>query len=129
MQHGSSMDGLVHTEHAAISLSPDVCTLLCSNHVISLSISVQLTYMPSDELAGEEVAETIRRRVREEVHVTCSCGIGPNRLLAKVASDMRKPDGQYAIPPDNTAITRFIDALSIRKVPGIGKASVPASLP
>ena len=75
------------------------------------------------DCAGEEVAEVIRQRVREEVHVTCSCGIGPNRLLAKVASDMRKPDGQYAIAPDNTAITRFIDALSIRKVPGIGKVS------
>ena len=73
--------------------------------------------------AGEAVAEIIRRRVREEVHVTCSCGIGPNRLLAKVASDMRKPDGQYSIPSDTTAITRFIDVLPIRKVPGIGKAS------
>ena len=80
-------------------------------------------HMLSATSAGEAVAETIRRRVREEVHVTCSCGIGPNRLLAKVASDMRKPDGQYAIPPDHTAITRFIDALPIRKVPGIGKAS------
>ena len=64
----------------------------------------------------------IRRRVREEVALTCSCGIGPNRLLAKVASDIRKPDGQFAIPGNSTAITRFIDLLPIRKVPGIGKA-------
>ena len=53
--------------------------------------------------------------------LTCSCGIGPNRLLAKVASDIRKPDGQFAIPGNTTAITRFIDLLPIRKVPGIGK--------
>ena len=86
------------------------------------------SHMPCCVSAGEAVAEIIRRRVREEVHVTCSCGIGPNRLLAKVASDMRKPDGQYAIPPDNTAITRFVDALSIRKVPGIGKASATGHL-
>ena len=74
-------------------------------------------------LVGETVAEAIRKRVRDEVHVTCSCGIGPNRLLAKVASDMRKPDGQYAIPADNTAILRFVETLPIRKVQGIGKAS------
>lgn len=71
--------------------------------------------------AGEAVAEVIRQRVREEVALTCSCGIGPNRLLAKVASDIRKPDGQFAIPGNTTAITRFIDLLPIRKVPGIGK--------
>jgi nucleotidyltransferase/DNA polymerase involved in DNA repair len=74
------------------------------------------------------VAEAIRRRVREEVHVTCSCGIGPNRLLAKVASDMRKPDGQYEIPKDHAAIARFVDALPIRKVPGIGKVELSLAL-
>jgi len=79
--------------------------------------------------AGEAVAEAIRKRVRDEVRVTCSCGIGPNRLLAKVASDMRKPDGQYAISADNTAILRFVETLPIRKVQGIGKASAsPPSL-
>ena len=79
--------------------------------------------------AGEAVAGAIRKRVRDEVRVTCSCGIGPNRLLAKVASDMRKPDGQYAISADNTAILRFVETLPIRKVQGIGKASAsPPSL-
>lgn len=70
---------------------------------------------------GAAVAEELRRRVREETRLTCSCGIGPNRLLAKVASDMRKPDGQYQVPGDGAAIAQFIDPLPIRKVPGIGK--------
>ena len=74
------------------------------------------------------MAEAIRRRVREEVHVTCSCGIGPNRLLAKVASDIRKPDGQYEIPKDHAAIALFVDALPIRKVPGIGKVELSLAL-
>ena len=82
----------------------------------------QYTYaLTAIPCAGEAVAEVIRRRVREEVALTCSCGIGPNRLLAKVASDIRKPDGQFAIPGNTTAIIRFIDLLPIRKVPGIGK--------
>ncbi len=63
----------------------------------------------------------IRRRVREETRLTCSCGIGPNRLLSKIATDIRKPDGQFAIGSDHTAIQRFIDPLPVRKIPGIGK--------
>ena len=72
---------------------------------------------------GEGVAEALRRAVREETRLTCSCGIGPNRLLAKVAADLRKPDGQFAVRPDNASIERFITPLPIRKVPGIGKVS------
>lgn len=77
--------------------------------------------------AGEAVAEQIRRRVREETKLTCSCGIGPNRLLSKIATDMRKPDGQFAIGCDHAAIHRFIDPLPVRKIPGIGKVGCPAT--
>jgi DNA polymerase kappa len=59
--------------------------------------------------------------VREETKLTCSCGIGPNRFLSKIATDINKPDGQFAVGRDHTAIQRFIDPLPIRKVPGIGK--------
>ena len=76
--------------------------------------------------AGEAVAEQIRRRVREETKLTCSCGIGPNRLLSKIATDMRKPDGQFAIGCDHAAIHRFIDPLPVRKIPGIGKVGCSA---
>ena len=44
------------------------------------------------------------------------------RLLAKVAADMRKPDGQFVVAGDGAAICHFIQPLPIRKVPGIGKA-------
>lgn len=71
--------------------------------------------------AGEAVAEIVRRTVREETRLTCSCGIGPNRLLSKIATDIRKPDGQYIIGSDYTAIQRFIDPLPVRKIPYIGK--------
>lgn len=59
--------------------------------------------------------------MREETCLTCSCGLGPNRLLSKIATDIQKPDGQFAIGVDHTAIHRFIDPLPIRKIPGIGK--------
>ena len=76
-------------------------------------------------LAGAEVAEQIRYRVRMETQLTCSVGLGPNTMLAKVASDINKPNGQYALPEDPAAIRDFVQSLSLRKVPGIGKVSTP----
>ena len=70
---------------------------------------------------GDEVAEDIRRRVQSETKLTCSVGIGPNGMLAKVASDINKPNGQYVLPQDPAALKQFVQNLSLRKVPGIGK--------
>ena len=67
------------------------------------------------------MAEQIRYRVRMETQLTCSVGLGPNTMLAKVASDINKPNGQYALPEDPAAIREFVQSLSLRKVPGIGK--------
>lgn len=50
------------------------------------------------------------------VNAQCCC-----RLLAKVAADMRKPDGQHVVAGDGGAICHFVQPLPIRKVPGIGK--------
>ncbi|KAK9862385.1 hypothetical protein WJX84_004497 [Apatococcus fuscideae] len=80
-------------------------------------------YCNQHGLSGADVAETIRRRMREEVKLTCSVGVGPNRLLSKVAADMNKPDGQYVVAADLPGIKRFVAALPIRKVPGIGKVA------
>ncbi|WP_181453899.1 DNA polymerase IV, partial [Stenotrophomonas maltophilia] len=50
------------------------------------------------ELATD-IARTIRMQIREETNLTASAGIAPNKFLAKIASDWRKPDGQFVIPP------------------------------
>lgn len=67
------------------------------------------------------IAAEIRQRVREEMKITLSAGIAPNKFLAKVASDWNKPDGQYVIPPD--AIEGFVSKLPIRKIYGVGKVT------
>ena len=71
--------------------------------------------------AGAEVADAIRRQVQEATNLTCSVGVASNRMLAKVASDMNKPNGQFVLPSEHKAIMQFVNSLSIRKVPGIGK--------
>ncbi|MBN2398091.1 MAG: DNA polymerase IV [Deltaproteobacteria bacterium] len=65
-----------------------------------------------------EIALRIKERIREEVGLTCSLGGAPNKFLAKIASDMDKPDGLTVIAPET--VDRFIESLPVEKVPGVG---------
>jgi len=69
----------------------------------------------------EQTAVKIKTRIKEIVDLTCSIGIAPNKFLAKIASDIEKPNGLTIITPDKT--TAFIASLPIRKVPGVGKVA------
>ncbi|KAL2945246.1 DNA polymerase kappa, partial [Bienertia sinuspersici] len=75
------------------------------------------------DLRSDEVAEEIRQSVFEETGLTCSAGVAPNRLLAKVCSDINKPNGQFILPNDRMAVMTFISSLPIRKIGGIGKVT------
>ncbi|XP_041010624.1 DNA polymerase kappa [Juglans microcarpa x Juglans regia] len=70
-----------------------------------------------------EIAEELRTTVYEETGLTCSAGVGPNRLLAKVCSDINKPNGQFVLPNERMAVMTFISSLPIRKIGGIGKVT------
>ncbi|XP_012093124.1 DNA polymerase kappa isoform X2 [Jatropha curcas] len=74
-------------------------------------------------IAGGEIAEELRTAVHEETGLTCSAGVAPNRLLAKVCSDINKPNGQFVLPNDRMAVMTFISSLPIRKIGGIGKVT------
>ena len=67
------------------------------------------------------VAEEIRRQVRAERSLTVSVGVGPNRLVAKIASDADKPDGLTVVRP--ARVRAFLDPLSVRALPGVGPAT------
>lgn len=67
------------------------------------------------------MAREIRRRVREEIGITISAGIAPNKFLAKIASDWNKPDGQFAITP--AEVDAFMLTLPVRKIHGVGKVT------
>lgn len=64
------------------------------------------------------IAEQIRADIFNELHLTASAGIAPNKFIAKIASDENKPNGQCVIPPHKVA--NFVDQLSLKKIPGIG---------
>ncbi|EPS59412.1 hypothetical protein M569_15395, partial [Genlisea aurea] len=74
-------------------------------------------------MAAGEVAEELRESVFRETGLTCSAGVAPNRLLAKVCSDINKPNGQFLLPNDRKAVMTFISTLPIRKIGGIGKVT------
>jgi DNA polymerase-4 len=71
--------------------------------------------------SATEVAQVIRRTIREEVGLTASAGVAPNKFLAKIASDWNKPDGIFVVRPRD--VMAFLRPLPVRKVPGVGKVT------
>jgi len=69
-------------------------------------------------------ARAVKAEVVEREGLTCSIGIGPNKLVAKIASDFQKPDGLTIVRPE--AVQAFLDPLPIRRIPGIGPKSEAA---
>ncbi len=80
---------------------------------------LDVTHSPSNGGIATEIARTIREQIRQETSLTASAGIAPNKFLAKVASDWRKPDGQFVIPPSR--IDQFLIPLPVNRIPGVGK--------
>lgn len=67
------------------------------------------------------LAREIRQRIRETTGLTASAGIAPNKMLAKIASDWKKPDGQFAVTPDQ--VESFMAHLPVKKIWGVGPKS------
>jgi len=89
-------------------------------------LSLDEAYLDVTETANQfgsatAVAMRIKAQIKEEVNLTASAGVSYNKFLAKIASDMDKPDGLYVIRPD--AAEAFVEQLEIRKFFGIGKVT------
>ena len=65
------------------------------------------------------LAQQIKNAVKIETKITCSIGVAPNRMIAKIASDFEKPDGLTVVRPEQ--VGAFLEPLDIRAIPGIGK--------
>lgn len=71
--------------------------------------------------SATRIAEQIRQRIFEELQLTVSAGVAPNKFLAKIASDWNKPNGLFVIPPQ--AVDAFVLQLPVNKIFGVGKAT------
>jgi DNA polymerase-4 len=72
-------------------------------------------------LTATQVARTIRGQIRAELNLTASAGVAPNKFLAKIASDWKKPDGLFVIQPDD--VDSFLSPLPVGRLPGVGKVT------
>ncbi|MDC0170371.1 DNA polymerase IV [Candidatus Nitrosopelagicus sp.] len=68
---------------------------------------------------AEHLAQQLKNEIRNKLKLTCSVGITPNKLLSKIASDYKKPDGLTTVKPEQ--VEEFLSPLKIREIPGIGK--------
>jgi len=82
-----------------------------------LDVTQNKTCLPTATL----VARTIREQIRQELNLTASAGVAPNKFLAKLASDWRKPDGLFVIQPEE--IDGFLVPLPVGRLPGVGNVT------
>jgi len=68
---------------------------------------------------ASHLAQQIKNSIRDKVKLSCSIGVSSNKLIAKIASDFRKPDGLTVVSPEK--VEEFLEKLKIRAIPGIGK--------
>lgn len=80
-----------------------------------LDVTVTKTGLPT----ATATAEAIRAAIREETQLTASAGVAPNKFVAKIASDWRKPDGLFVVRPHQ--MERFLAPLPVGRLPGVGR--------
>ncbi|KAJ9459562.1 DNA polymerase kappa [Diplonema papillatum] len=78
---------------------------------------------PTEEGTASLVLAAMRREIFEATGLTASGGVAPNFLLAKMGSDVNKPDGQFVVPRNPGWIRAWVGGLPVRKIPGIGKVT------
>ena len=82
-----------------------------------LDVTENKTGLPT----ATQVARMIREQIRSELSLTASAGVAPNKFLAKIASDWKKPDGLFVIQPEE--IDSFLLPLPVNRLPGVGKVT------
>lgn len=82
-----------------------------------LDVTINKTGLPT----ATKVACAIRQQIREELSLTASAGVAPNKFLAKIASDWRKPNGLFVIQPGD--LDTFLPPLPVGRIPGVGKVT------
>ncbi|MDM8349416.1 DNA polymerase IV [Pseudomonas sp. sp1636] len=82
---------------------------------------LDVSHSPHFAGSATRIAQDIRRRVSQELHITVSAGVAPNKFLAKIASDWQKPNGLFVITPDR--VEAFVAVLPVSKLHGVGKVT------
>ena len=104
------------------AVSEEIMTILRKYSATVEPASVDEAYLDLSSAKSfaraEEICKKIKEEIKKQERLTASIGLGPNKLIAKIASDMQKPDGLTVVLPEDAE--KFLEPLNIRKIPGIG---------
>ena len=108
------------TRYRAVSKATREIFLRHTDRIEPLSLDEAYLAVPNG-ICGADMAHTIRAQIWEELNLTASAGVAPNKFLSKIASDWRKPNGLMEIRPED--VEGFLVELPVAKVPGVGKVT------
>jgi len=104
-------------------VSEEIMDLLRSTGYRALPVSIDEAFLDISSCKSFAAAAEFGRQIQEVIHnrfgLTCSIGIGPGKMIAKIASDYRKPGGLTTVEP--SAARDFLAPLPVKKIPGVGK--------
>ncbi len=110
------------TRYRAVSRQVRAIFLTHTDLVEPLSLDEAYLDVTAPKAAADSataIAQAIRARIREETALTASAGVAPNKFLAKIASDWRKPDGLFVVRPGE--VLDFLVPLPVGRIPGVGR--------
>ncbi|KAF7321267.1 IMS-domain-containing protein [Mycena kentingensis (nom. inval.)] len=122
VDHGAGMASYSEMSTQVMAIckryDPTMCPTGCDEGYLNIT-----AYCEEHNMTPDDAVQHLRTAVFEETKLTISCGIAPNRMLAKISSDKNKPNGQFHLEFSREAITDFMRDLSVRKIPGIGRVT------
>jgi DNA polymerase IV (DinB-like DNA polymerase) len=108
-----------------VQASADIMVILRSYGFPLQQVSIDEAFLDVSRLgsfsAARELSSEIKKTIHTKLGLNCSIGVGPGKIIAKIASDFKKPDGLTVVEPDDRE--DFLAPLPVRKIPGIGKKS------
>ncbi len=111
-----------------IQVSGEVMNILRNYAKKFQQVSIDEAYLDASNIGSFGVARELALRIKKEIiekeKLTCSIGIGPNKIVAKIASDYKKPDGLTVVEPSH--VKEFLSPLPVRKILGVGKKTEAA---
>ena len=106
-----------------IRASGEVMNILRAHAEKFQQVSIDEAYLDVSNIGSFGVARELALRIKQEIlekeRLTCSIGVAPNKIMAKIASDYKKPDGLTVVEPSH--IKEFLSPLPVRKILGVGK--------
>jgi DNA polymerase IV len=112
------------TRYKAVSVSVRAIFQRHTDIIEPLSLDeayLDVTKNKTNLATATRVAKAIRQQIREELNLAASAGVAPNKFLAKIASDWKKPDGLFVIQPHE--VQDFLLPLPVWRIPGVGKVT------